>query len=155
MRSRFAVATSSETCATPRPNVHPGARSEPRDPRRVPAVPGLLDGGDETASLAGTLLSHPGVKVLLLSATPYKMYTIREELEDDHYADLLRTIRFLAGPDETVPGSPRISGVPARAASASDRPRRRGRGQGQIEQQLRRYMVRTERLAASRTAAGC
>ena len=35
-------------------------------------------------------------RVLLLSATPYKMYTLAHEKEDDdHYADFKRTIDFL------------------------------------------------------------
>ena len=36
----------------------------------------LLDGEDEVAVLAKTLFNYPDAKVLLLSATPYKMYTI-------------------------------------------------------------------------------
>ena len=36
--------------------------------------------------------------MLLLSATPYKMYTLAQEAEeDDHYADFLRTVAFLQG----------------------------------------------------------
>ena len=38
--------------------------------------------------------------MLLLSATPYKMYTIgREEEQDDHYRDFMRTTEFLFGRD--------------------------------------------------------
>jgi hypothetical protein len=115
---------------------------------------GLLDGGDETAELAGTLLSHPGVKVLLLSATPYKMYTIREELEDDHYADLLRTIRFLAGTDSVPQFTEDLRTFRRELLSASDGYERVAEVKDRIEQQLRRVMVRTEKLAATKCRGG-
>ena len=36
------------------------------------------------------------VRLLLLSATPYRMYTLHHESdEDDHYQDFLRTVEFL------------------------------------------------------------
>jgi len=39
---------------------------------------------------------HSEARVLLLSATPYKMYTMGHELaEDHHYADFLDTLKFL------------------------------------------------------------
>jgi hypothetical protein len=39
---------------------------------------------------------HARSRVLLLSATPYKMYTLRHEVaEEDHYADFIRTFDFL------------------------------------------------------------
>jgi hypothetical protein len=41
---------------------------------------------------------HAAARVLMLSATPYKMYTMGHELaDDDHYADFLDTVRFLMG----------------------------------------------------------
>ncbi len=58
----------------------------------------LLDADDEGARLANAIFDHPDAKVLLLSATPYKMYTLPDEPEgDDHYHDFTRTVRFLAG----------------------------------------------------------
>ena len=45
-------------------------------------------------------LRAPCARVLLLSATPYKMYTLPDEPDgDDHYKDFTRTVRFLAGPE--------------------------------------------------------
>src|SRR5690606_22831902 len=42
------------------------------------------------------------VRTLLLSATPYKLYTADAEIaHEDHYADFLATTRFLMGGDET------------------------------------------------------
>ena len=47
--------------------------------------------------------AHDGkrVRTLLLSATPYKLYTADAEIEhEEHYADFLATTRFLLGDDE-------------------------------------------------------
>ncbi|WP_324016962.1 DEAD/DEAH box helicase [Aeromonas hydrophila] len=56
----------------------------------------LLDGDDEASMLATALFEHPDVRVLLLSATPYKMFTLDQESEeDDHYPDFIRTLNFL------------------------------------------------------------
>ncbi len=39
---------------------------------------------------------HSEARVLLLSATPYKMYSMNHEVaEEDHYADFMATLRFL------------------------------------------------------------
>ncbi len=94
-------------------------------------------------------------RVLLLSATPYKMYTLRDEQEDDHYADFLRTARFLMGPDDT-----RAFAVELRefrralmdVGSGDDRALLRRKRQ--IEARLRRVMVRTERLAVTSDRSG-
>ena len=54
------------------------------------------DTKDEAAQLAQRLFESAGSKILLLSATPYKMYTVSAETEgDDHYRDFLETSRFL------------------------------------------------------------
>src|SRR5262249_25275317 len=53
----------------------------------------------EVSQLAHQLFNAEQAKVLLLSATPYKMYTLAEERAltgDDHYADFLSTVEFLA-----------------------------------------------------------
>lgn len=51
----------------------------------------------DAAELAHALFEHPHAKVLLLSATPYKPFTNSDDADDDHYADFLATVRFLAG----------------------------------------------------------
>jgi hypothetical protein len=65
--------------------------------------------GEETevSRLARELFEYKDAKVLLLSATPYKLFTLPEEQAltgDDHYRDFLATVRFLAhhDPDGTV-----------------------------------------------------
>jgi hypothetical protein len=115
---------------------------------------GLLDGEGDTAALAGSLLSHDRVKVLMLSATPYKMYTVRGELEDDHYADLLRTYGFLAGHEAIGPFAEDLRGFRRELLTAGDDLERVVAAKGRIEEQLRRVMVRTERLAASSHRGG-
>jgi hypothetical protein len=60
----------------------------------------LLTGQDEAAELAQQLFRHPEVRVLLLSATPYRMLSLDHETDDDHYADFMETLRFLFDGDE-------------------------------------------------------
>lgn len=63
----------------------------------------LVDAPDSAASqLAHDLFrysdQHSQAPVLMLSATPYKMYTMGHELaDDDHYTDFLQTVGFLFG----------------------------------------------------------
>jgi len=57
--------------------------------------PELLDVSTPPGELADQLFSHPGARVLLLSATPYKPFTYAEESGDDHHADFVRTLQFL------------------------------------------------------------
>ena len=71
----------------------------------------LLDGDSAAAELAGHLFNEEGARVLLLSATPYKMYTLSDEGDEDHYADFVRTARFLIGDDA---GARAVRGGPAR-----------------------------------------
>ena len=46
--------------------------------------------------------SHTRVRTLLLSATPYKMYTLSHESGEDHYRDFLQTVCFLEGREGSV-----------------------------------------------------
>lgn len=59
------------------------------------------DGAESDVSeLARELFEWKDARILLLSATPYKLYTLPEEQAlsgDDHYRDFLSTVRFLAG----------------------------------------------------------
>jgi len=67
----------------------------------------LLDQENPDARLAQRLFRFPGVKTLLLSATPYKMLSLDHEQEDDHYPDFLSTLRFLFGTDDEVEATKR------------------------------------------------
>lgn len=116
----------------------------------------LLDGTDAASELARGLFEWGEAKTLLLSATPYKMYTLSHEEEDDHYADFLRTLDFLEYDTEQTE-SPRTTLEEYRKAlfrigeggtqSAESAKRR-------LESRLRRTMVRTEKLAATKDRNG-
>lgn len=118
----------------------------------------LLGGEEksEAAELAEQLFSwsegHIGTRVLLLSATPYKPYTLQHELaQDDHYADFLRTVAFL---DNNSTKTEEFRGL--LTAYQHELYRLRDghidellRLKHRIEAHLRRIMSRTERLTSS------
>ncbi|WP_273838511.1 helicase-related protein [Halococcus sp. PRR34] len=114
----------------------------------------VLDGDTDEGDLAQELFSysdaHAESRVLLLSATPYKMYTMAHEGDEDHLADFVRTLRFLTG-DETAQEIRDLLDAYRRALyqaheSRTDELRELKNG---IEAELSQVMVRTERLAAS------
>jgi hypothetical protein len=112
----------------------------------------MLDGESEAAQLARSLMDYTTperneVRVLMLSATPYKPLTLSTD-EEDHYRDFLRTLEFLFND-------------PARVATLEEHLRvyRRGlftsnrngdadveRARRAVETTLRSVMVRTERV---------
>ena len=118
----------------------------------------LLREDNEAGQLAAELFnySEPGnrARVLLLSATPYKMYTLAHEEDDDHYRDFIETLGFLF----------RHEGGSAEVARLLEQYRRQlyllGEDpelaiehlhhlRSQLESLLRRVMSRTERLAVT------
>jgi len=113
----------------------------------------LLDGTDQASGLAGDFFEHPEVRLLLLSATPYKMLTLQSERDDgeDHYEDFLRTVKFLQNDGPTTERFKLLLAEYRRELlrlgnGGTDELRRIGR---LVEDNLRRVMSRTERLAAS------
>lgn len=56
----------------------------------------LLSRDNPGGELAHHLFEFKAAKVLLLSATPYKPFTLAEESDDDHATDLFNTLAFLA-----------------------------------------------------------
>jgi hypothetical protein len=121
---------------------------------------GLLHGQDPMSQLAHQLFDYQDTrvadheaKVILLSATPYKMYTMYHEAgEDDHYKDFIEIVGFLFDSKEKT----RSFGELLRAyrlelyrlgnhdeASLH----RLEQVKAQIEESLRSVMIRTERLA--------
>ena len=120
----------------------------------------LLDGGDATSRLARHLFNYSDdtadVRLLLLSATPYRMYTLHHEsAEDDHYQDFLRTVEFL---DPELKDNGDLRGLLDDYRQAMYRiesgTEALVRIKGQIEKQLRRVMSRTERLRVSTESDG-
>ncbi len=112
----------------------------------------LLDPRKEAGALARGLFEYQHeasrARVLLLSATPYKMYTLAHEEGEDHYRDFIDTLRFLTDGDTT-----RVEGLLGDyrdgllRLSADSRSLENTRDA--LELELRRVMIRTERLAAS------
>jgi hypothetical protein len=101
--------------------------------------------------------ANSNAKVLLLSATPYKMYTLSDESGiDDHYKDFLNTLGFLQQDQERTHACEKLlkdyryelfhiaNGDFNRLLSIK----------GELEEQFRRIMVRTERLAVSKDRNG-
>ena len=114
----------------------------------------LLRADEPAGELAQQLFAfrdHRGepARVVLLSATPYKMYTVSEDVEDDHYADLVDTLRFLFNDDAETAAFERDMRAYREELFRLDpadlrSPRFR---RGRLERRLKRVMVRTERLS--------
>ncbi len=116
---------------------------------------------DAAAELAQELFetrAHDGrrVRTLLLSATPYKLYTADAEIEhEEHYQDFLATTRFLLGDDDARVAKiqrqlSRFGTALRRAAGGEpDQAEQVERAKRAVEASLRDVMARTERVAAS------
>jgi hypothetical protein len=112
----------------------------------------LLDGTDTASALAQELFNFGDARVLLLSATPYKMYTIAEEAQsDDHFRDFLQTVRFLQADESRTEGFKKSLDSYRNGLFALGTPRAAtlDEARASVQADLRRVMVRTERLAAS------
>jgi hypothetical protein len=124
----------------------------------------LLQGDSEDMPEASELAHHlfnyqacqsdpaTAARVLLLSATPYKMYTLSQETEqDDHYQDFRSTLHFL------LPGNEQRQQLHCRLRQYREELFRLAdlgheglaRAKDDLEAALRSVMVRTERLALS------
>lgn len=111
----------------------------------------LLDGEDAASRLAQALMDYGDARVLLLSATPYKMLTLTGEEDEDHYEDFMRTVGFLL--DDPVQKSAlerrfseyRRSLLRPRAAGAAGSKGTRE----SIEETLLSVMTRTERVSST------
>src|SRR5690606_35055395 len=113
----------------------------------------LLDGESESAELARALFEYPNVRTLLLSATPYKMYTTSQDPDgEDHYRDFVRMVQFLER-NESGGGELDVLLKRFRRSLLDFRdPSQRGalaEVRQELETRLRKVMVRTERLAAT------
>ncbi|WP_137159770.1 helicase-related protein [Blastococcus sp. CCUG 61487] len=104
-----------------------------------------VEDGGESAELARELFDHGQSKVLLLSATPYKPFTLDQETitaGESHHKDFLETLRFLNGdPDwlKTVQDAlTAYRGALTRGRSAADAAAR-------VRELLTTVMTRAER----------
>lgn len=101
--------------------------------------------------LAQRVITTERAKVLVLSATPYKMYTLPDEPDgEDHYRDFTDTIAFLTGAETARDVTRRLGllreGIlqgTAEGQAAAEAAR------SQAETVLRKVMSRTERLSAT------
>jgi helicase-like protein len=121
----------------------------------------LLVGEDEASLLARQLFDYSDdstqVRVLMLSATPYKMYTLADEgAEDSHYEDFIDTLRFLYGGSSVCERVAELLQAYGRQLCrlGGSGPERLHGYKVEIERHLRHVMVRTERLAASADRSG-
>lgn len=108
----------------------------------------LLDRDTEAGELAEHLFAARDSRVLLLSATPYRMYSTAHDDEAPHYEDFIDTYRFLAG-DEAGSALEREldryrSALLAVGANGTGELRE---AKEAVETRLRRVIARTERLA--------
>lgn len=64
--------------------------------------PQLLDAQDEDSKLAQQLFRSPNVRLLMLSATPYRLWadSTEDPSGNGHYHEFLQTVGFLLGPDD-------------------------------------------------------
>lgn len=119
----------------------------------------LLRPDGEAGQLANELFNyadkHSRARVLLLSATPYKMYTLsHESAEEDHYSDFLDTLGFLFRDADRTHELQALLGRYRRElyrlgedrARAADRLRALKRD---LQRRLSSVMARTERLAVT------
>jgi len=116
----------------------------------------LLSGDDEGARLAQQMFDLPGARLLLLSATPYKPYTLESEHESDiHALDFYKTLEFLYQNQarlETVKELFRKHHGLLRLPSESGTPALDIKKE--LESALMKVMCRTERVGAFRHQDG-
>ncbi len=117
----------------------------------------LLDEENPVSLLAREIFDFPDVKVLLLSATPYKMYSLAWEREDDHYEDFYRTIKFLFNGDDQALRDLEKGVSAYREAYLQlgiSGKEQISKAKHDLEAILKKVMVRTERLAVSEDRNG-
>lgn len=123
----------------------------------------LLHGDDDMADLARQMWTYvtpekERARVLLLSATPYRMYSTDGEVgEDDHYPDFIQTTRFLF--DDEDAKLDRFESRLRRYRKAVHGALRGDDGavpaaRRDVEEDLRRVMVRTERVTFTEDRQG-
>lgn len=98
---------------------------------------------------------HTAARVLLLSATPYKMLSLHHETEDDHYGDFVATLEFLTRGNTS--GFEALLDAYRDAISnlhLSNGVERLRQIKSQLETQLRLVIARTERLAITSDRGG-
>ena len=117
----------------------------------------LLDGEDPASELAKELFEYEDARVILVSATPYKMLTLgRDSEDDDHYEDFSRTVKFLVDDKKKSEDFEELVKDYRQAlyALADGCESKLHSIQTQLAAELKSIMVRTERLAVSEDRDG-
>ncbi|MGA2245705.1 MAG: helicase-related protein [Verrucomicrobiota bacterium] len=100
---------------------------------------------------------HSAVRVLMLSATPYKMYTLNDTQEaDSHYKDLLGSLGFLLNNKDRTANVERLLDAYSKALHRLPDGGLEPLVQvkTELELEMRRVMARTERLSNSKDRNG-
>jgi hypothetical protein len=112
----------------------------------------LLRPDNPAGDLARHLFAWNNARVLLVSATPYKMYTLGHEADsDDHYKDFVETLRFLQADDARTEVVKELLAAYGRSCGrvGQDGIEPIRAVKEKVEDALRRVMCRTERLAVT------
>ena len=157
--SRRATGTSaprsSVGCGPSWPRAASGARAGPGHPRRVPALQRPARRRQRGRRAGRPPVRRGRAASCSCPRRPYKMYTLSDEDDEDHYADFLRTARFLMGTTSGPQFAVELRGS-ARALLDLEATRsgRCWRASAAVERPLRRVMVRTERLGVTEDRSG-
>ncbi|MFT3714069.1 MAG: helicase-related protein [Archangium sp.] len=112
----------------------------------------LLEGQDDASQLARRMFEMNDAHVMLLSATPYRMYSTADDEGAEHYEDFVRTVQFLERGTNTAASFKELLGryhnAMKRLGATKDSSVLELVAR-ELEARLQKVMVRTERLAAS------
>ena len=108
----------------------------------------LLQKDSEAGQLAHDLMEYRDARVLLLSATPYRMLSLYNEEEESHYDDFIETLKFLYE-DEAQLAKVKADLESFRVA-LYENPQEAKRARDRLRRQFMRVMVRTERVPETR-----
>jgi hypothetical protein len=116
----------------------------------------LLHGGEGAGKLAQYLFEWPEARMLLLSATPYKMYSLANEGSEDHYRDFIETLKaLLPNPDDVARCERLLKTYRLNLYQLAEGPcPELDKTKAEIESVLRAVMCRTERLAVTEDRSG-
>lgn len=118
------------------------------------------DDGNPAGQLASDMFTYQNedgseqARVLLLSATPYKMYTMSDEQSDDHYQDFISTIGFLEGSSNTRDLEQLLADYRGQLYDLGSATSDPTSARIALEARLRRVMSRTERITATQARDG-
>jgi len=117
----------------------------------------LFDESTEVGELAKYLFEYPQVKTILLSATPYKMYTVENEKDENHFDDFIATTSWLLKENENELLKLKTNLEKFRMSvfnESSINFQNANESKNEVERILRLIMSRTERVKSSKENDG-